>query len=252
MLPPQIRIIGVPGIPEVLPGDSPGDLIAAAARRGSVSVCAGDVFVVAQKIVSKAEGQIVDLNTVTPSALAGEWGRRHGKDPRVVETVLGEARRVVRMDRGRLIVETHSGFICANAGVDNSNTAPDKVTTLPRDCDASACRIRRRLEEEFGVGLAVIVSDTFGRPWRNGLTNVALGVSGLKPLLDLAGVADAAGRPLRATVLAVADDLASAAGLMMGKTRRLPVVLIRGAGFESSDSASGRDLLRPAEEDLFR
>lgn len=252
MSPPRIEIIGLPGIPEVKAGDSPGALIAEAARRSAVAVRGGDVFAVAQKMVSKAEGQTVDLTTVQPSPLAQEWGRSHGKDPRLIETVLGRTRRIVRMDRGRLIVETHSGFICANAGVDRSNTAPETATTLPEDCDASARRIRERLEEEFGVPLGVIVTDTFGRPWRNGLTNVALGVSGLTPLLDMAGVPDDAGRPLQSTVIALADELASAAGLMMGKTRRLPAVLIRGVRFEPSSTASGRDLLRPADEDLFR
>ncbi len=251
MLPPQLKIIGLTGMPEVSPGDSVGKLIAAAMRRLAVGAVQGDVVVVAQKIVSKAEGRVVHLDSVSPCDLAKNWARAHGQDPRQTEVVLRESRRIVRMDRGRMIVETAAGFVCANAGVDGSNTASGTVTLLPEDCDHSAHEIRDGLEAEFGVSLAVIVSDTFGRPWRNGLTNVALGVAGMSPLIDYRGVPDDGGKPLRATVIALADELASAAELVMGKTRRIPAAVVRGVQYEAT-AGDSRDLLRRAEDDLFR
>ncbi len=251
MSPPQLKIIGLTGIPEVQPGDSVAKLIASAMRRLAVGAVTGDVVVVAQKIVSKAEGRIVRLEEVSPSDLARSWARAHGQDPRQTEVVLRESRRIVRMDRGRMIVETAAGFVCANAGVDASNTASDRVTLLPADCDRSAREIQEGLQAEFGVLLAVIVSDTFGRPWRNGLTNVALGVAGMSPLIDYRGEPDDEGKPLRATVIAVADEVASAAELVMGKTRRVPVAIARGVAYRAG-AGDSRDLLRKAEDDLFR
>ncbi len=251
MLPPQLRIIGLTGIPEVKPGDSVAQMIAAALRRQAIGVSPGDVVVVAQKVVSKAEGRIVQLDGVAVSSLARGWAETHRLDPRQTEVVLRESRRIVRMDRGRLIVQTHAGYVCANAGVDASNTAPGTVTLLPEDCDRSARRIREDLQTEFGVPLAVIVADTFGRPWRNGLTNVALGVAGMVPLIDYRGQPDDSGKPMRATVIAWADELASSAELVMGKTRRIPVAIVRGARFEAAAGDSS-GLLRSAEDDLFR
>ena len=235
-----MELLPVEGLPEIRPGDDLGSLIA-----GAVELRAGDVVVVAQKVVSKAEGRLRSLREVTPSARAEELARQLGADPRMVQVVLDESVRVVRAERAR-IVETPHGFVCANAGVDHSNIeAPDTVTLLPVDPDRSAAELSHRL------GAAVIVSDTFGRPWRLGIVNVALGVAGLPAVHDLRGTPDDFGRDLRATVVAVADELAAAAGLVMRKTARVPVVVVRGWHSEASPG-SGRDLIRPAAEDLFR
>jgi coenzyme F420-0:L-glutamate ligase/coenzyme F420-1:gamma-L-glutamate ligase len=241
----DLQILAVPGIPDVTPDADLAALIAGAATRSGRALAAGDVVVVAQKVVSKAEGAIVRLDGVTPSAMAARWAADHGKDPRVIEVILRESRRIVRMDRGLLIVETHHGFVCANAGVDASNVEPGFVTLLPRDPDASAERLRA------GLGCAVIVADTFGRPWREGVVNVALGVAGLRPLVDYRGVVDPYGRRLESTVVALADELASAAEIVMRKTARTPVAIVRGAG-EWCGDGSGRLLVRDAAHDLFR
>src|SRR5689334_14157789 len=235
-------------MPDVEPGDDVGALIAGAVARTGETIEAGDVVVVAQKIVSKAEGAVVRLDEVAPSPRAAEWAAAWNKDPRVVEVVLRESRRVVRMERGILIAETQHGFICANAGVDASNVDCGFVTVLPRDPDRSASRIRARLAR---TDIGVIVSDTFGRPWREGVVNVALGVAGLRPLLDYRGCRDPYGRELTSTVIAVADELAAAAELVMRKTSRLPVAIVRGAAAWLGDG-SGAELLRAAEQDLFR
>jgi len=243
----SVELLGVEGLPEVRPGDDLGKLIGARA-----SLEAGDVLVVAQKVVSKSEGRLVDLSNVSASADAVRIaaGLIALPDPRMVQVVLDESVRVLRSERV-LITETRHGFVCANAGVDHSNTgAAGVVTLLPLDPDASAKRLRERIREVSGQDVGVIVSDTFGRPWRLGIQNVALGVAGLPAVLDLRGSADDDGRPLHATVLAVADDVAAAAGMVMGKTRRTPAVIVRGLGLEGA--GSGRDLIRPAAEDLFR
>ena len=247
----ELRIIGLPGVPEVRAGDSVGKLIGTAIQDAGFGIYPNDIFVVAQKIVSKAEGRVVPLDSVKPSELACSWAAAHGKDPRLIEVVLGQTRRIVRMERGHLIVENRQGFVCANAGVDTSNMAAGSVCLLPEDCDRSAQRIGDELAREFAVPLAVILSDTFGRPWRQGLVNVALGVAGLLPLLDYRGSRDSSGRPLNTTVVAVADELASAAELVMGKTSRVPVALIRGFKYNTS-GGSGQAMIRPAAEDLFR
>lgn len=247
----QIEIIGVPGIPEVVEGDDVAGLIANALGENEIEAGAGDVFVVAQKIVSKAEGRVVQLDSVEPSPRAQEWAAAFDKDARVVEVVLGESKRIVRMERGVLIAETEHGFVCANAGVDTSNVAEGSVTLLPTDPDASARHIRSRLERAFGVRLSVIVSDTFGRPWREGLVNVALGVSGIAPLIDYRGEKDSHGNALKVTVIAIADEIASAAELVMEKSAGVPVAIVRGLRYESRES-SGVDLIRVAKLDLFR
>ena len=207
-----------------------------------------------QKIVSKAEGAIVDLTRCEPRPEAIEFAERYDRDPRQIEVVLREARRVVRMTNGVLITETPHGFVCANGGVDASNVGPDSgalVTLLPRDPDASAARIRTALAARFDRDVPVIVSDSFGRPWRWGIIDVAIGVSGLLPLDDLRGVADADGRIMRSTVRAVADELASAAELVLGKTAARPVAIVRGAAFTRGEG-SIRDIVMPPENDLFR
>jgi coenzyme F420-0:L-glutamate ligase/coenzyme F420-1:gamma-L-glutamate ligase len=254
--PGRVEVIALAGLPEVRPGDDLEALIGDAleATEGVLPVQAGDVLVVTQKVVSKAEGAVVDLRTVTPSARAMEWADAWGRDARQIEVVLREARRIVRMERGVLITETHHGFVCANGGIDASNVGPDSgdvVTLLPRDPDASAARIRGALRARFGADLPVIVSDSFGRPWRWGIVDVALGVSGLLPLEDLRGTPDADGRVMRTTVRAVADELASAAELALGKTAGRPVALVRGANPPLGEGTI-RDLVMAAENDLFR
>ncbi len=230
--------------------DLAGLIVGAAAREG-IEFERGDVLVVAQKIVSKAEGRMVGLASVKPSRLALEWAPRMGQDPRVTEVVLRESRRVIRMTERALIVETRHGFVCANAGVDRSNVPGERVTCLPEEPDASARRIAAGLRRRGGIAMPVIVSDTFGRPWRLGLINVAIGASGLNVLEDLRGTRDAHGHSLRATVLAVADELAAAAGLLMRKNEAVPVVIVRGFR-HSPGRESAQRLLRPAAEDLFR
>jgi coenzyme F420-0:L-glutamate ligase/coenzyme F420-1:gamma-L-glutamate ligase len=252
----RVEVIALDGLPEVHQGDELERLIgdALAATDGVLPLRAGDVLVVTQKIVSKAEGAVVDLRTVEPRPEAVAWAEAWDRDARQVEVVLREARRIVRMERGVLITETHHGFVCANGGIDASNVGPDSgdlVTLLPRDPDASAGRIRAALRERFGHDLPVIVSDSFGRPWRWGITDVALGVSGLLPLEDLRGVPDADGRVMRTTVRAVADELASAAELALGKTAGRPVALVRGANPPLGEGTI-RDLLMAPENDLFR
>jgi coenzyme F420-0:L-glutamate ligase/coenzyme F420-1:gamma-L-glutamate ligase len=207
--------------------------------------------VVAQKIVSKAEGAVVALADVRPSRLAAAWAAAHGRDPAVVEVVLAESRRIVRMDRGIIIAETRHGYICANAGVDASNVPPGYVTLLPRDPDDSAARLRADLARRWATPIGVVVSDTFGRPWREGVVNVALGVAGLSPLLDCRGTTDPFGRRLHTTVIAVADEIAGAAELVMGKTAGRPVAIVRGAPAPAGPGA-GSDLLRDPSTDLFR
>ena len=224
------------------------------ATPGALPFEPGDVLVVTQKVVSKAEGAVVDLRTITPSPEAVVWAEAWDRDPRQIQVVLDEAARIVRMERGVLIVETHHGFVCANAGVDASNVGPnsgDAVTLLPRDPDASATRIRHALRSRFGSDLAVVISDSFGRPWRWGIVDVALGVSGLLPLEDLRGQPDADGRVMRTTVRAVADELASAAELALGKSAGRPVALVRGAQPPAGEGSS-RDVVIPEANDLFR
>ncbi len=251
-----LSVMGLPGIPEVAEGDGLARLIIDAAVRAGSGLTTGDVLVIAQKVVSKAEGRVVSLKEVVPSGLAREFAETWGKDPRFVEVVLQESRRIVRMDRGVIIAETTHGFICANAGVDASNVpGEDRISLLPVDPDGSAMRLRKGLEERCGVQVGVIVSDTFGRPWREGLTNVAIGAAGLNPLVSYIGQRDPHGHTLRVTELAVADELAAAAGLLMGKLERIPVVLIR--GYRSPKGSPvveerARALVRSAERDLFR
>ena len=248
----EIRLLPVRGLPEIRPGDDLAAMIGAALEASGLAVADGDVLVVAQKVVSKAEGHLVPLAGVEPSALARRFAEDHDKDPRQVEVVLREARRVVRMERGVLIVETRHGFVCANAGVDASNVDGDEmVCLLPPDPDASAERLRAALAAATGRRLAVIISDTFGRPWRDGQTNVAIGVAGMLPLHSYIGQHDPRGYELRVTALCVADELASAAELVMGKIDRVPVALVRGFPFESGDLGA-RSLVRPPERDLFR
>ena len=253
--PRRIEVLALDGIPEVRPGDDLPALVVAALRgtHGALPAREDDVLVVTQKVVSKAEGAIVDLTTIEPRPEAIAFAERWDRDARQVEVVLREAVRVVRMDNGVVITETAHGFICANGGIDASNVgerAGDIVTLLPADPDASAAGIRAAVRDAAGVDVPVIVSDSFGRPWRWGIVDVALGVSGLEPLEDLRGSPDHDGRVMRSTVRAVADELASAAELCFGKIDGRPVALVRGAEFRRGEG-SIRDVLMPRSMDLF-
>ena len=247
--PGEVRVIPVSGFPEVRAGEDLAGLVAQFVGEG---LRAGDVVVVTHKVISKAEGRLVDLRTVEPSALAKGFGGRWEKDPRQIEVVLRESRRIVRMERGVIISETHHGFVCANAGVDASNVpGEDVVCLLPVDPDASAARIRDALVSRSGSDVAVVVSDSFGRPWRNGITDVAIGVTGMEPLADYRGGYDPHGHPLTASILAVADEIAAAAELVMGKTDGIPVAVVRGYGYTRGDG-TGKDLLMEPGKDMFR
>lgn len=247
----EVRLIRLPGLPEIQLGDDLAGQILAAAGRARISFGNGDILVIAQKIVSKAEGAVVRLATIRPSPQALALAARLKKDPRAVEVVLQQSRRIVRSDHV-LIAETRHGFVCANAGVDHSNVPGDDVVTLlPRDPDLSAKKLAAALRQLTGKRVAVVISDTFGRPWRLGLTDVAIGAFGVPVLHDLRGTRDRHGKPLTATVLAVADELAAAAGLLMRKSEGSPVILIRGYRFKPSSDAAAT-IIRPAAEDLFR
>jgi coenzyme F420-0:L-glutamate ligase/coenzyme F420-1:gamma-L-glutamate ligase len=247
----RLEIIGLQGIGEAQSGDSIGALIVDACARQALKLTSEDVLVVAHKIVSKAEGRVVRLADVEPSPRAIELGRELAKDPRLVEIILSESRRIVRKGGNALIVETHHGFVCANAGVDLSNVGLEQAALLPRDPDASARKIRADIERRAGVAPGVIISDSFGRTWRLGTVDVAVGVAGVAPIKDERGTKDSYGYELRAAVAAVADELAAAAELAMGKKDRVPVVLIRGYEGKGKEG-SARELLRPEAEDLFR
>jgi coenzyme F420-0:L-glutamate ligase/coenzyme F420-1:gamma-L-glutamate ligase len=227
---PRLELIALDGIPEIRPGDDLAAIIAEALRAGDIGLRGDDLLVVTQKVVSKAEGKVVELASVIPSERAREWGERWDKDPRQVELVLRESADIVRMaDGGLIIARTRHGFVCANAGVDLSNVGGGEVATLlPDDPDGSARELRDRLGDLIGVRPAVVISDSFGRPWRNGIVNVAIGAAGIEALVDLRGTPDAQGRVMRSTVIAIADELASAADLAGGKTVQRPVVLVRG------------------------
>ena len=247
----QVSITGVEGIPEVRPGDDLAALICAAAAGQGLRLQDGDVLVVTQKAVSKAEGRLVNLEDVEPSALAVELATNWEKDARQVEVVLRESRRIVRMDHGVIICETRHGLVCANAGVDASNVPGEQLVLLPVDPDASARRVRDGVARIAGADVAVIVSDTFGRPWRSGYTEVAIGVAGMLPILDYVGQTDTHGRELRATWICVADELASAAELVTGKVNRVPVALIRGYAVPRGEG-SALEMVRQADRDMFR
>jgi len=252
----RVEVVALEGIPEIAPGADLAAAILAALDRtpGVLPLRDDDVLVVTQKIVSKAEGAIVDLTTVEPRPEAVAFAERWDRDARQLEVVLREAKRVVRMEHGVLITVTPQGFVCANGGVDASNVGPDSgsiVTLLPTDADASASRLRAAIRARHGLDVPVIVSDSFGRPWRWGIVDVAIGVSGLQPIEDLRGTPDHDGRVMRSTIRAVADEIASAAELAFGKVAGRPVAVVRGASFRRGEG-SIRDALLPDEYDLFR
>ena len=252
----SLTMIGLAGVPLVEPGDDLGAIAVAAFRANGVTPDAGDVLVVAQKIVSKAEGRYVEIATVEPSGEAISLAAEVDKDPRFVEVVLSESKRVVRRRPGLLIVEHRLGFVMANAGIDHSNLPMadgiERVLLLPRDPDGSARRLRQQLAEAFGTDIAIIISDSFGRPWRKGTVGIALGAAGLPALIDLRGHPDLFGRELLVTETGFADEIAAAAGLLMGQAdEAVPMVLVRGLRWSAPDAPAAA-LIRPAEHDLFR
>ena len=247
----RLELIGIDGIGEVSEGDSIGTLICDACSRQKLEILDDDVLVVAQKIVSKAEGRIARLDEIQPSARAIELAKQLDKEPELVEIILDESRDIVRTGGRALIVETRHGFICANAGVDQSNVGLRQVALLPRDPDGSARAIGKVIHQRTGRRPCIIISDSFGRPWRIGTVDVAVGISGLKAIKDERGLSDRYGYQLKAAVAAIADEIAAAAELVMGKRDGVPVVMVRGCEIEREEG-SVKELLRPEAEDLFR
>lgn len=252
-MPLEVRVIGVQGMPEVKSGDDLASFLMDAAHHQGTPIEAGDVVVVTQKVVSKAEGRVMSFGSIVPSPLALTITEGYRRDPRHTEVILQESERVVRMDRGVIISETRHGFICANAGIDASNIpGSDTLCLLPVDSDASAKSIRDAIRIRLGVEVAVLVSDTFGRPWRNGATNVAIGVAGFDPMLSYVGLEDSHGNMMYTTEIAVADELAATAELVTGKTEGVPVTIIRGYSYVPMEDASIQRLIRTGGKDLFR
>jgi coenzyme F420-0:L-glutamate ligase/coenzyme F420-1:gamma-L-glutamate ligase len=247
-----ISLTAIEHIPMVKAGDDLAALISRGLDATGLRLENGDILVVCQKVVSKSEGRVVDLKDFEPSEFAKNLAMRWEKDPRAVEVVLRQTSRIVRNDHGVIIVETGPGWVCANAGVDESNSLEDNVAILlPEDPDASARRLRDAMRQRFGVAVAVLITDTFGRPWRDGLTEVCLGIAGMNPILDLRGTTDLGGRELHHTVVAIADEIACGAGLLMEKAGATPAVVMRGYKYEPYEG-SAKVLIRPAEADLFR
>jgi len=241
-----LQIIPIPIEKEITIGDDLSKLILA-----SGDILDGDILVIAQKIISKQEGRMIELTTIHPSLLAQGISSQYNKDPALIELILSESKRIVRMKNGLIIVETNNGFICANAGIDESNVVDGFATLLPLNSDKSAEIIRTKILNETGKNVAIIISDTFGRPFRMGQTNCAIGISGLNPILDYIGTLDSFKRILRVTAIAIADELSSAAELVMGKTKKCPVVIIRNYSFNVGDNKIN-DLIRPENDDLFK
>lgn len=251
-MPDPVTLFGIEGLPEITPSAPLGTLLVDCAHAQGTPILDGDILVVTQKVVSKAEGRIVDLRTVKPSAFASSYATAWDKDPRVIELVLREATRVVRMDAGVLLTETRHGFRCANSGIDASNAgSAESVVLLPEDPDASAREIRDTVKKSTGSNVAVIVSDTFGRPWREGAENVAVGIAGMEAVLDYRGHFDPDGRELQSTTIAVADELAAASELVTHKLSRTPAAIVRGYAYIQSEAGIG-PLIREQGKDLFR
>ena len=246
-----ISIYPITEIGEITKGVKLGEAIAEALPKNALTLLKGDIVVVTSKAVSKAEGRLIKLNDVKPTSKAERLAKRLNKDPRVAELILRESRRVLRVERGIIITRTKHGIICANSGIDQSNVPEGYAVLLPEDPDRSAEVIAKQIEKKTGVKPPVIITDTYGRPWRRGQVQFAIGVYGLNPILDYRGKPDTYGRALKVTEIAVADELASAAELVMGKTKRCPVALVRGYEYEER-SGKAKDLIRPLREDLFK
>lgn len=252
VVPGAVSVVPVTGLPEIAAGSDLASMIVDAGRATGAELVDGDVVVITSKIVSKAEGATIELDTVEPSEFATRWGTAWEKDPRVVEVVLRESRRIVRQIGPVLITETHHGFVCANSGVDQSSSgAAGRVVVLPPDPDASARRIRTRFAE-LGVDVAVVISDTFGRPWREGQTDVCIGVAGIAPIRSYIGEVDPHGHEFRVQELCVVDEIAAAAELVKGNTSRIPVAVVRGVEYTADDTATMAPVLRDTSRDLFR
>ncbi len=249
--PERLEVLAIPGLPEISVDAPLVDELGRAMTRSGLGFEDGDVLVLAQKIVSKVEGRMVELSCIEPSPFALSLAQTLGKDPRHLEVILRESKRIVRMDAGLIVAETHHGFTCANAGVDTSNVPEGWVSLLPSDPDASARRLQEEIARAAGKQVALIISDTFGRPWREGLTNVAIGVAGFNPLLDYRGQVDGHGHSLSATVIAAADELAAAAEVVMGKLSRRPAAIIRHYPWRPEPGKASA-MIRPREKDLFR
>jgi len=250
--PSELRLIPIRVADEILPGDSLCEKLLGAMCKRRLRFQSGDILVVKHKVVSKSEGRLVDLSTIEPSAESAAWAERYGLDARVIELALRESRAVIRRKNGVLITETRHGFLCANSGVDLSNVnGGGHALLLPEDPDRSAANLRREIKKRTGLAIPVIITDSFGRPWREGLTEFAIGIAGMKPLRDDRGRRDPHGYKLKASVEAIADELACAAGLVCGKLNRAPACIVRGFRYEPGDG-SVQDLLRPAATDLFR
>ena len=248
---PPIQLLPLSSLGEIKEGDDLSGMLVAAARKSQLALKAGDILVIAQKVISKSEGRAVNLSSIQPSVPAATLAAKRNRDARLIEVVLRESRRIVR-DDPVIITETHHGYVCANSGVDHSNVpGTEMVTLLPVDPDQSAARLAQALRKRTGAHIPVVITDTFGRPWRLGLVNVAIGAAGLSVLLDLRGARDCNGKRLQATIVAVADELAAAAGLCMGKAAGIPAVIIRGYKYKRAQD-SARRIIRPANEDLFR
>ena len=248
----ELRLIPIPVADEIQPGDSIADKLLGAMLGHRLRFHIGDILVVKHKIVSKSEGRLVDLATIKPSAESIAWAKQYSLDARVIELAMRESRAVIRRKNGVLVTETQHGFLCANSGVDVSNIDGGKhALLLPEDPDRSAANLRRTLKKQTGLNIPVIITDSFGRPWREGLTEFAIGISGMKPLRDDRGRRDPHGYKLQASVEAVADELACAAGLVCGKLNRAPACIVRGFRYDAG-TGTIRDLLRPRETDLFR
>jgi coenzyme F420-0:L-glutamate ligase/coenzyme F420-1:gamma-L-glutamate ligase len=248
----EVRIIPIVFADEIVPGASITDKLLESLRRRRQRLQSGDILVVKHKIISKSEGRLVDLATIAPSAESVAWAKQYNLDPRVIELAVREGRSVIRRKNGVLVTETQHGFLCANSGIDVSNVDGGKTALLlPEDPDRSAANLRRALKKKTGLSFPVIITDSFGRPWREGLTEFAIGIAGMKPLRDDRGKRDSHGYKLKASVEAIADELASAAGLVCGKLNRAPACIVRGFSYESGAGGIA-DLLRPAANDLFR
>ncbi len=251
---PRIEIIPIPVIPDIKAGDKLDIIILESMNNANEFLSEGDIVVVAQKVISKAEGRLIDLKLVNPSEKSLQIAKQNDKDPRLIELILNESVDILRLARGILIVETKRGLICANAGVDQSNVekSNDYAALLPEDADLSARELRHSLKRKTGIDVAVVITDTFGRPFREGQINVAIGIAGIQPIKSYIGTLDMYGKKLKVTEIAVVDEIASAAELQMGKSERIPVVIIRGYVYQMVETSSLSQLLRARGKDLFR
>lgn len=250
----KIEIIPIPITPDISPGDKLDSIILESMKKANEFFSEGDIVIIAQKIVSKAEGRLINLKLVNPSERSFQIAKQYDKDARLIELILNESTDILRLTRGIIIVETKHGLICANAGIDQSNVehSNDYATLLPEDADLSARRLRCSFKKKTGIDVAVLITDTFGRPFREGQINVAIGIAGIKPIKSYVGTFDMYGKKLKVTEVAIVDEIASAAELLMGKTERIPVIIMRGYVYQKTEQASISEIYRSREKDVFR